>query len=212
MCCHKIFRIYPFDDLTNCKNCKFVNRFLRLQFKFFLRIYSTLGQMRLKSKHYWSLVAVAVRFILLKCILLVIPRSPAFRKRRMPTFFHFSMVVCLYTAFNHPRCISSYSFVFLNPTGVSWRPATNVLLISFTTVSSFSSVNCLGLITSWLLTFLICLLGTSSRFLKCAFHFWRHYFWLADLILLSRCFSYHLLPLLSALTIVIVCLGQIFWF
>ena len=71
--------------------------------------------------------------------------------------------------------------------------------------------------SSWLLIIFSVVLwmiseGFPSKFLKCSFHFWCLSSWLVALVLLSRCFSFYFLHLLSVMWIMIVFFLTNFWF
>ena len=140
-----------------------------------------------------------------------------FRKRRMQTFIHSSIVCYLYTLLHNQSSMSS-NFLVDDISGGGGRgsllrPAAFQLLILSSTVSSYASINYQSL---QLITFLIDLLAISrrflSRFLKFSFLLWSLFSWLAALILLLRCFSFCLLHLMSDMLIVIIYLLSNFWF
>ena len=90
-----------------------------------------------------------------------------------------SLSICL-LCFGYIRCCSIgavcrwISLFFHTSRGISSRPAAFLFLISISTTSS-SCVNCLSLMTSWLLTTFVIGLSVNlgdfpSRFLKCSFH------------------------------------------
>ena len=70
----------------------------------------------------------------------------------MQPFVNISTVFCLYPALHNRRCMSSNSLVF-HTSSISSRSAVFLHLILFKTTSSYSSVNCLNLMSCQLRIF-----------------------------------------------------------
>ena len=105
---------------------------------------------------------------------LAILRSPVFGKWRMQPFVHLYIVLWLYTALLYRGSKSSNFLVFHISGSISLRSAAFLFLIFLSSTLSSSWVNCLSLMSSWLL--IIFVIGLSitlgefpRRFMKCSF-------------------------------------------
>ena len=90
--------------------CHFRDLFLWKPFWFFLRIFSILGSMQLRSRALYILTAINVRVI--PRSFLGNPRSPFSGKGRVHPFVHLSIVFRLYTALQYRSGMSSNCLIF----------------------------------------------------------------------------------------------------
>ena len=100
----------------------------------------------------------------------------------MHTFTHLSIAFCLYMALQYQSCRSSNFLVFRTSSGISSNSAAFLFLLFVCTMLSSPLVNCLGLMSCWLLIFIslsVTLGNFPNRFLKCSFHMCILSFWLA---------------------------------
>ena len=112
--------------------------------------------------------------------------------------------------------MSSNFLVFHASEGILERLAVFLLLIFVSIMSSFSSINCPSLISSWSLIsfyrFISDFRGVSKQILEMFFHFCIFLLGWQFLLLLSRCSSFHSLHLLSAMLFMIIYLLPRFLF
>ena len=112
----------------------------------FLRIFSTSGQIGLKSKALQTSAAIAVRDMPLQ--FLVILRLHFLDKKEIQPFTHFSILFCLYIVLHNRSSMSSNFLIFYTSGGISLRPTAFLILIFFSRVSSSPFISCSRLMSS----------------------------------------------------------------
>ena len=155
------------------KVCDVMDLFLRKPFWLFLRIFSILGSMWLRSRALYILATMNVSDI--PWLFLANPRSPFLGKVRMLSFVHLFIVFWLYMALQYQSSMLLNSLVFHTSGGISSSPAAFLFLIFLSAESSSSCVNCPSLMSNSLLIILmigpfVTFGGFLSKFSKCCFH------------------------------------------
>ena len=117
----------------------------------------------------------AVWIILLKFLLN--PKLIFLYKERLRHFVYISTVYYLLTTMHNRRRMLSNSLVFLTQRGIFSRPILFLFLIFFFRIeSSSTSLNCLSLMSSWVLILFDHSISEcrrfSNSFFKCSFHSW----------------------------------------
>ena len=106
---------------------------------------------------------------------MAILKSPVLEKGRMHPFVHLSILFWLYTTLQCRNSILSNCLAFHIPGGISSSLAAFLFLNFLTIDSSLSCVNCLSLMSNYLLIMFVissCVTfeGFPSKFSKCYFH------------------------------------------